>query len=54
MSIISANIMVIVDNGLSERSTLDFRLARNSCEALLRCFNLENSVVFRIISYVIA
>merc|ERR1719219_1945815 len=36
VSIISANIMVIVDNGLSERATLDFRLARNSCEALLR------------------
>jgi len=36
VSIISANIQVIVDHGLSDRAAADFRLARNSCEALLR------------------
>jgi hypothetical protein len=27
---------VIVEHGLGDRATTDFRLARNSCEALLR------------------
>jgi hypothetical protein len=37
--VLSSNIrffQVIVEHGLGERATTDFRLARNSCEALLR------------------
>lgn len=36
VSIIAANVQVVVDHGLGERAMQDFRLARNSCEALLR------------------